>query len=146
MGFRILFQNILAFVDKEAAQVIFSPQENDDALPGHTDCAKIYGSGFNLEANSICFKMDTSLAVDSSSRYEIIDFRPWVVCHRMSIIMFSSDFGPGCGGSGRPFGATDDSEDRRCLMVHVCEHKYRCLQRQPSMLLAESCSQFMCHI
>ena len=89
MGFRILFQNILAFVDKEAAQAIFSPQENDDALPGHTDCAKIYGSGFNLEANSICFKMDTSLAVDSSSRYEIIDFRPWVVC-RHAIVCQSS--------------------------------------------------------
>ena len=60
--------------------------------------------------------------------------------------MLSSDFGPGLRGCGRPFGATDDSEDRRCLMVHVCEHKYRCLQRQPSMFLAESCSQSLCQM
>lgn len=69
----------MVFVDKENAKLIFTADQ-DDELPGDSDCAKIYGQNFNLESNAIAFKLDKKMAMNAMCKYEIVDVRTCVPC------------------------------------------------------------------
>lgn len=74
---RILFQNYMAFVDRDFATQLFRSDDDDDSppLPGHTDAAQIYASDFKLESNAICFCYRKDMTPLSESLYEVVDIR-----------------------------------------------------------------------
>lgn len=72
---RILFQNYMAYVERDFAEQLFHYSDGTPELPGHTDAAQIYATDFKLESNAICFSYKTDMTPLSEATYEVVDIR-----------------------------------------------------------------------
>ena len=124
---RILFDNILAFLDKKGAQLVLNHKLEMMSYPGMLLLPKSMGVASIWRAMPFALRwtrpwirqlLQSMRSQSSGQCFPAIDFPCFIYTLFVFWLLLDS--------------SRSDDVVRQCLVVYVCEHKYRCLQRWPS--------------
>lgn len=134
VSLRVLFRDYLYRFEPEVNQM-FLTSEKDDGLPGTGSCCKLYGEDFNMECSLVGFKADPKLSIRDPSSFGVRDFAvilailgSYFQSERKGLGIYFCKFCTWLFQSSSLRNLPGEPQDeRRCVLVEVCEEKFRLL-------------------